>query len=274
MSSKTSAAFLLLFFTACKTIELREDHFFLPGPPENPAPIAVAGATAEFHTIHVADGTAIGAVYIVDPAADIDILYFGGNASRIDDVAGPMATVMAGTKTNLFAADYRGYGRSKGTPTIEALKTDALATFDYLRTISSRRPIVVHGFSLGSFLAAYVAKNRAVAGLVIESSAPGVLEWVHASVPVYAKPFIRIKIAPALLRESNKAALEQYKGPLLIVTGTKDEATPPALSQRLFAGSASADKRIVIVPDAVHGNAFRFRSAQKEYAEFLGRIRD
>lgn len=266
-------AIIVFLLVACKTVELREDHFFLPGPAERPAAIAVAGAAVESHTINVADGTVVGAVYIVHPAADVDILYFGGNASRIDEVAGPIATVLAGTQTNLFTADHRGYGRSSGTPTIEALKADALATFDYLREISPARPIVVHGVSLGSFMAAYVAKNRPVAGLVLESSAPDVLEWINSNVPGYARPFIRIKVAPALLRESNAAVLAQYKGPLLIVTGTKDEATPPALSQRLFAAATSKDKRIVIVPGAVHGNALWFPSAQKEYAALLTAVR-
>ena len=255
--------------TSCATIQLSEDHFFHPGPAEQRAAIAAPGANVEPVTLTTADGTTLAGAYITTPAATVDILYFGGNVSRIDEYAGAMAATMLPLQANLFVADYRGYGRSGGTPAIETLKADALALFDELQRRAGARPIVVHGLSLGSFMAA----QRPVGGLVLESSAPDLQEWVRASVPGYAKPFIRVKIAPALLRESNAAALRQYSGPLLVVTGSNDSTTPPRLSQALFAAATSPDKRIFIVPGATHGNAFAFPAAQQEYASFLERVR-
>jgi hypothetical protein len=71
-------------------------------------------------------------VRIVQPDADVELLYFGGNASRADDMVEYLGPLLAGLRTNLTMIDYRGYGRSSGVPTVTAMKTDALAAFDYL----------------------------------------------------------------------------------------------------------------------------------------------
>ena len=261
-----------LFATSC-SVAIQENHFFNPGPPQHAQPIAASGSTTEPHTITMGDGTKLAAAYVVTPGADVDILYFGGNASRIDDYGGELAELVAPLRANLFLSDYRGYGRSTGQPTLDSIEQDALAIFDYVRERSGGRPIVVHGLSLGSFLAANVAVNRPVAGLVLESTAPDVNEWAHANVPFYARPFVRLKIAPALLTRSNTEALRTYTGPLLLLTGSKDPVTPPRFAQKLAATSASSVKRAVIVPGASHGDAMMFPLAAKEYAAFLDTIR-
>jgi pimeloyl-ACP methyl ester carboxylesterase len=73
--------------------------------------------------------------------------------------------------------DYRGSGRSSGVPTIAALKADALQVFDQ---VNARYPgrVVLHGQSLGSFVAAYVAQQRPAArGMVLESTTTNVRDW-------------------------------------------------------------------------------------------------
>lgn len=95
------------------------------------------------------------------------------------------------------------------------MKRDALAVFDFVREHAAGRPVVVHGVSLGSFIAA----QRDVDGVVLEATAPDVRSWGTRPIPWYAKPFVRLKIAPALLAESNAAVVRRYAGPLLLLTG-------------------------------------------------------
>jgi pimeloyl-ACP methyl ester carboxylesterase len=255
---------LALLLGGCMTFEVQESHFFNPGPAEH-AP----NADVEPLTLTASDGTKLAGVRFGDPNGDADVVYFGGNVSRIDDFPPELAPPRA----NVYMFDYRGYGRSGGTPTIEALKSDAVAIADFVRRRNGNRPLVVHGFSLGSFLAAHVAETVPVDGLVLESTAPDVEQWAKNQVPGYAKPFVRIRIAPALLRESTERAVRTYDGPLLIVTGSKDAITPPRFAESLGAIARSPQKRVVIAPGATHGDAMLAPLARQEYATFLAAVR-
>lgn len=264
---KRAALLVLLLLAGCMTFEVKENHFFHPGPPQR------ATALAEPIELTTSDGVHLAGARIASPEADVDIVYFGGNVSRIDDYGDELARALSSLRANLYLFDYRGYGRSGGTPTIESSKSDALAIYDYVRRHAAQRPVVVHGFSLGSFMAGYVASQRPVDGLVLESTAPDVQRWATNGVPWYAKPFVRLKIAPALLAESNERVVRDYCGPLLLVTGSRDRVTPPKFSQALLAASASANKRVVIAQGADHGDAMMKPDAVRAYAAFVDSIR-
>lgn len=248
---------------------IQDTHFFNPGPAERPTPIRAAGVHAETVTIPRENGVALHGVYATRPDATAEILYFGGNVSRVDDDADEIVRAVAPLRVNVLMVDYRGYGGSTGTPTIGAVKEDALAAFDVLRERAGARPIVVHGFSLGSFIAAHVAVNRPAVALVLESTAPDVTTWARNSVPTLMKPFLRVHIAEALQQESNTERLRRYTGPLLLVTGTKDDVTPPKFASALLATSASTAKRQVVVEGATHGDAMTFPAAIAAYDRFL-----
>jgi hypothetical protein len=255
------------------TFQVKEDHFFHPGPPRNPAPITATTPDAEPLELTTSDGARLAGARVGVRDADVDILYFGGNVSRIDDYGGALASSIAGLRANLFLFDYRGYGRSTGVPTIESLESDAIAIARFVRERSNGRPLVVHGLSLGSFMAAHVAGRMPIDGLVLESTAPDVQRWATNQVPFYAKPFMRINIAPALLEISNETAVQRYTGPLLIITGSADDITPPRFAHALGAASRSANKRVVIAPKQTHGTAMNADAVLRAYAEFLDSLR-
>lgn len=260
-------AAVALLLSSC-TIAVQEQHFFHPGPvAENertPLP-----PNAEPLTIARGDAT-LGAVYLAHNAP-LDILYLGGDSFHIDAYGADVDRAAAALPANLMLLDYRGYGRSSGTPAIESVKADAVAAFDALRERNGGRPIAVHGFSLGSFLAAHIATQRPVAGLVLESTATNVDDWAHAQIPWLAKPFIHVDIAEALRRQSNVDALRAYRGPLLLLTGSRDPITPPRFAQRLFEASPTpaAAKRVVIAPGKTHGDVLESEAAIAAYREFV-----
>ena len=88
---------------------------------------------------------------------------------------------------------------------------------------------------------------------------------------LYAKPFVRLRIAPLLLEASNVQALSRYCGPLLLVTGDRDDITPPRFARSLFESSCTPlpQKSVVIAPGKYHGDAFTSPVAMAAYRDFL-----
>jgi pimeloyl-ACP methyl ester carboxylesterase len=263
------SALLLLSVSAC-TLRVDERNFLYPGPARNPSR-ATFDAPAEDHVVTATDGVKLGAVYVRQTAAPVDILYFGGDSFRIDDFGPWIAKAALPLGVNLFMIDHRGYGRSAGMPTLSNFKGDVLAAYDYLREHNNGRPIVVHGFSLGSFLAAHVAANRPVAGLVLESTATDVPEWAQAQIPGYAKPVVRLKIAQELAAESNRRVVRQYRGPLLLLVGSKDRVTPSRFAHALLKESATPPelKRVFVAEGKDHGYVMTSEAAVAEYGAFV-----
>lgn len=59
----------------------------------------------------------------------------------------------------MFLWNYRGYGRSKGRPSLEVLKKDGEAIVDYLKKVKGVSKLGVHGESIGGLIASHIAHH-------------------------------------------------------------------------------------------------------------------
>lgn len=273
---KRSGLWLALLLAGC-TAEVRESDFIRPlaGGPLTAQAVAAAAPVyglAE-HRIARPDGGRLYAVHLRQPGARATILYFGGNGYTIGRYGAWTASVFAPLGVDLMIVDHRGYGLSEGRTGIAAMESDALAVFDYLRGLTgSGQRIVLHGHSLGSFIAGHVAANRAAAGTVLESSATTTEQWVAASTPGAAKPFIRkVDIAEGLRGRGNLANMARIEEPLLLLVGAKDGTTPPRLSQGLYAASPLPETRKTLrtIAGAGHGDVMTKVETIRAYRAFL-----
>ncbi len=98
-----------------------------------------------------------------DPAPKL--LGFGGNAWNAEAMALYLHGLVPDREVAAF--HYRGYAPSSGRPTAEALLSDSLLVFDRLQKENARERVVAIGFSIGSGVAAYLARHRSAAGLVL-----------------------------------------------------------------------------------------------------------
>lgn len=129
--------------------------------------------------------------------------------------------------------DHRGYGRSEGAPSQAKLEADGVAAFDWLTGKVGVAPeqVVIHGQSLGSFIAGRVAVDRPAGGVVLESSATTTEDWVAESHRGIKHMLVRADIDPALLGRGNLANMAPIEEPLLILVGAADRTIPPRLPQ-------------------------------------------
>ena len=54
-----------------------------------------------------------------------------------------------------------------------------------------------------------------------------------------------------------EAAIRQLKTPILFITGGADRRMPPELAERMLKASTNPLSRLLLVPGATHGEAFR-----------------
>ena len=113
------------------------------------------------------------------------LLGFGGNAWNAEAVALHLHGLFPGRDVAAF--HYRGYAPSTGRPSAEALLADSVWIFDSLRQAHAREGVVAVGFSIGAGVAAYLARHRPAAGLVLvtpfdslEALARDLYWWVPA----------------------------------------------------------------------------------------------
>ena len=94
------------------------------------------------------------------------LLGFGGNAWNADAVAVYLHGLFPGREVAAF--HYRGYAPSSGKPSATALLSDSVLVFARLQQEhASGRGAVAVGFSIGSGVAAQLARHRPAAGPVL-----------------------------------------------------------------------------------------------------------
>lgn len=98
------------------------------------------------------------------------VLYLHGGAGSLSDTVDDLAALHS-LGINVFAFDYRGFGRSAGpVPHEKRMNEDGEAAWTYLtdtRHIAAKE-IVMYGVGLGASVAAEVAARHGAAGLVLD----------------------------------------------------------------------------------------------------------
>lgn len=118
--------------------------------------------------VETPDGEKLQGIYLPSTAGDgqdMLILGFGGNAWNGQHVASELHRLFP--QAHVVAFHYRGYRPSTGTPSAKALIEDAPLIYD--RAIERARPtrVVAAGFSIGSGVAADLARERDLDGIIL-----------------------------------------------------------------------------------------------------------
>lgn len=224
------------------------------------------------------DGAILNGVLLRQENSRATVLFFGGNGFTLEKSA-PIAAQFADFGVDLVMFDTRGYGTSavgNDAPKVQALMTDGEDIFDYLAaTIGpSGSKIVIHGHSLGSFVAGHVATTRPANGLVLQSSATTTEDFANGMIPWFMKPIVKLNIADSLKNQGNLKNMSQIDETLLVIVGAKDKQTVPSMSVKLFEASPLPDNRkfLAVIKDAGHNDIFKQKEALTVYQAFLMKL--
>lgn len=215
----------------------------------------------------------LAGLYLDNPKSNELLFIIQGNGMQVKDGGIAMLKTLTPLGLDIVIFDRRGLGASSGKATIRNLASDANEQYQYIKSELKPNKVIVHGYSLGSFIATQLAKEHPIDALVLQGSATTVNDWIEAKTPWYVYPFLTVNMDPAFHLANNQVIVEQqYQKPLLIIAGEDDQQVPVSLSQKLFNASKSANKKLIIVEDADHGSMFKDRKTTDNYIEFLKSI--
>ena len=206
---------------------LRRSSMFFPMKyPEGSWDTSALAIKPEEQWITTPDGVRLNAWMFRarDPNAPM-LVYFHGNGGNIGE-RGPVASKLAAHGISVLLFDWRGYGKSEGAPTEEALFIDTLAAYDHARTTTAN--LSVYGESLGGPYAAFAAKKRGAKTVVIENSFPSLSELgdtLYAPLPLGWTA----RGSLTTVRWLNEAGV-----PVLVMHGKPDPMIPFKMGQSLF----------------------------------------
>lgn len=231
------------------------DSFFFNGTPVAAYALASdvipAGALEEV-AFPTADGLTLYGVWAHQPVADAPVLlYFHGNADNIDAYMGQLGDYWS-FGYEVFIFDYRGYGKSEGSPSYAGVLTDGLAAVDYVEeaTRLSAADIPFLGLSLGGSVATRVAAIDAPKVLITEDM------FANGQKLMNDGSGLDLPDGWMLVDEwDNAAAAAEVTSPFLVIHGDSDTYIQPESAEEVFDAIVSHPKRLWLVPGAGHAEA-------------------
>lgn len=223
------------------------------------------GLSAEDTWFRSRDGVDLHGWWIPHADARGTLLYCHGNTGSIANRIGVFRHLRR-LRVNLLAFDYRGYGRSAGTPSESGLFQDVRAAFDHLVGAlgQPRSQVILFGHSLGGAVAIDCALDRRPAGLVVQASFTHIRDAAKALFPTLPLHLA----ATRQFRSIEKVA--RLGMPKLFIHGDSDATVPLELGKKLFE-AASEPKELYIVRHGGHNDLHRHGGAR--YLRRLSRFR-
>ncbi len=204
------------------------------------------------------------------------ILVLHGNAENLSThVNSVLWLVQAGF--NLFIFDYRGYGKSEGSPEIQGVHLDAEAALKTLLSLprAGGKRIIVLGQSLGGAIAVYTTANSpykdSITALVIDSAFSGYrliarekLSQFYITWPLQYPLSFLVSDSYSPIRWIRKVS----PVPLLIIHGEQDPVVPIHHGQILY-DEALPPKKFWMSPVPGHVNSFADEGVREELVRYL-----
>lgn len=184
------------------------------------------------------------------PVARFSLLFFHGNGEIVSDYDN-LAEHFNALGAELIVADFRGYGKSDGFPTLRYALEDAHKIFEQLKSTGKfKEKVCIMGRSLGSAPALELcAKRFDVTACVLESG-------YADPIPLVERRGLKIdKTTPeedAVFNNSEK--IRSVKCPLLIMHGEDDFLISPHEAKLNYDNAGSKMKHLEILDGVGHND--------------------
>ncbi len=194
------------------------------------------------------DNLKINAWFIPAENPGYILLFCHGNAGNIGHRLEKIA-LLRKLGLNILIFDYRGYGRSQGSPSEKGFYLDARGAYDYLvkeRKVSAEK-IILYGESIGTAVAVDLAAQAPVKAVILEgafSRGRDMAKTLYPFLPafIFADSF------------NSLSKIRQVKAAKLFLHSQEDEIVPLRLCEKLFL--AAQEPKLLARLRGSHNGAF------------------
>jgi len=189
------------------------------------------------------------------------ILYFHGNKDNLVRW-GEIVSQLSVYEYNIYIFDYRGYGKSTGSPSERGVLHDSEVIFNKINQKFPDELWIFYGRSLGTGIAAYLSSKCKPKGLILESPYYSMEELItHYYFPY---PWYHQKITIP-----THSYLKESSFPVLILHGTDDQIVPIEEGQKLFHSLRHTRSCMVTIEHGTHDDLAKHDEYRKAIQNFL-----
>lgn len=204
--------------------------------------------------IKVSEADSLCALFFkTDSVAKGLVLYFHGNADNLQRW-GQYAVDFTSLGYDVLMVDYRGYGKSTGTPDEVILYEDAAQVVQWTKQHIAYSKLVIYGRSLGAAVASQVALT------------------VHPALLILETPFDRLASVlygfPARYHFNNADVIPKLECKIVVFHGTNDGVVPLRSARRLEPLLKLHDQ-FLIIEGGSHTNLRSFAAYHQALAAIL-----
>jgi fermentation-respiration switch protein FrsA (DUF1100 family) len=226
------------------------------------------------------DGTKLFAWYFKSKSKNRKgtFIQFHGNAENISSHYLTLTWILE-HGWDLFTFDYRGYGKSEGTPTQKGTILDGIAALDHaygLHQTSGGGKFVIYGQSLGGAIAMRSHldfKNKDSTFLIVQDSTfSSYREIAKMKMKSFWLTWPLTPLSGLLISDkfASKKALKENKTRMLVIHDTQDPAVPFACGKEIFELTQS-EKTFWKLNSGAHIGVFmpNFPENRKKFLNYL-----
>jgi uncharacterized protein len=188
-------------------------------------------------------------------------LYCHGNTGNLSNTAHVMPYLLdAGINVLLF--DYRGFGRSTGSPSLSGIIDDGVTAARLHEQLRPKNlPSILYGYSLGGAIAAQIIRRHPFDGLILQSTFTNLPDITRVTFPRVPLHLISGRLFDTI------EVVRNLTVPVLIIHGRTDEVCPFWMAQQLHDVCGASSKKLILVDGGLHKDLFARPDAQKLVAE-------
>jgi fermentation-respiration switch protein FrsA (DUF1100 family) len=173
------------------------------------------------------DGVQLNAWFLDEPNRFGHAFYFHGAATNVAMVGPAVSKLRERLRLAILLVDYRGYGKSGGTPSEEGVFADARAASAWMcrRCGLSSSELILMVYSLGGAVAIDLAAAQGARAIVLQNTFSSLGEVFERHAPAGLQVQAQFE---------SMVKISRYRGPVLFSHGTQDVLVPVDLALRLF----------------------------------------
>ncbi|HPA27099.1 MAG TPA: alpha/beta hydrolase [Acidobacteriota bacterium] len=193
------------------------------------------------------------------------VVFAHGNGGNLSDRV-EKYILLSGMGLDVYAFDYRGYGKSGGEPSEEGFYRDMEAVVSEAVKDGHGERIIMYGESIGGAVAARAAAGRACAGLVLESSFTTAADMAGHYYPLFPVGMILRSGFDAL------SSVRSCDCPVLVLHSPDDDIVPYRMGRELMKAAGDRGRFFDLKGGHNDGGIIVSPGASEKLREFAGDV--